>query len=293
MKPMRDLVKLLLKRNYSVFKVSRLLLSSMGFFKKKIHSKVDEFWKNRIDLVLRSPDNEKIYRVANAGKVMKDTQVMHNGIKIHVGSYYGDANTVLLYKNKGVHEPQEERVFNDVLGLLPPTAVMLELGAFWGFYSMAFQQKIAAGKNYLIEPDPHALLSGKHNFRLNNFKGFFFNYFISDKPSGGTVPSISVDRFLNDEKIERLHLLHSDIQGFELLMLKGAVDHLASAKIDFIFISTHSNELHTMCKEFLEKLDYVILCDADLSETYSWDGLIVAKHSTVPGPVKLEISKRT
>ena len=102
---------------------------------------MDEFWKNRIDLVLLSPDNEKIHRVANAGKVMKDTQVMHNGIKIHVGSYYGNANTVLLYKHKDVHEPQEERIFNEVIGFLPPEAVMLELGAFWVFYSMVLEKE--------------------------------------------------------------------------------------------------------------------------------------------------------
>jgi hypothetical protein len=285
-------LKLTLKSNYFLLKAIRLFLANIGFYKRKATSTLDIFWQERVNLVVLSPDNLFIERVSNAGEIVQDFQVMHNGIRIHVGSYYGDGNTVLLHKNRGVHEPQEERIFNDVIKLLPLDAVMLELGSFWGFYSMSFQQKIKWGKNYLIEPDPHALLSGKHNFKLNKFSGNFFNYFVSDKPATGSIPSISVDQFLTDQKIEHLHLLHSDIQGFEFLMLSGAINYLKAAKIDYIFISTHSNELHEACKEFLEKLEYKILCDADLNETYSWDGLVVAKHKNIPGPDRFDISKK-
>lgn len=217
---------------------------------------------------------------------------MHNGLKIHVGSYYGDGITVLLYKNKGVHEPQEEKVFEQVLSLLPPGSTMLELGAFWGFYSMSFQARIKNGRNFLIEPDSHALLIGKHNFRLNKFTGYFFNYFISDENLPGHVPTITVDQFLADNKMTHLSILHSDIQGFELKMLTGARHSLIEGKIDYLFISTHSNELHQGCIDYLINLDYKILCDANLDETYSWDGLIVAKHKNISGPDSFEISKR-
>jgi hypothetical protein len=263
-----------------------------GYFKRKVNSPVEDIWTGRIGTVMLSPDNQSITRVHGAGEIDRDLQIMHNGVKIHVGSYYGDGNTVLLHKNKGVHEPQEEKAFEEILTQLPANSTMLELGAFWAFYSMSFQKKIKNGINYLIEPDPHALLSGKNNFKLNKMKGHFFNYYVSSTELPGSVPTISIDRFLELNMISRLTILHSDIQGFELKMLEGAAHHLQEAKIDYIFISTHSNELHADCIEYLKGFDYQILCDADLDETYSWDGLIVAKHIRVRGPNTLHISKK-
>jgi len=289
---MIDSLKLLLKGNYWLFKVLRLPLVITGSYRRKRRSVVDDFWKARIDIVGAAPDNNFIHRVENAGEIESDVQIMHNGLKIHVGSYYGDGNTVLLYRNRGVHEPQEERVFNEVLKLLPQDAVMLEIGAFWSFYSMTFQLKIRNGSNFLIEPDPHALLSGKHNFRLNNLKGNFFNYFVSDKNISGKTPTITVDQFLLDNNIIHLSILHSDIQGFELKMLRGAERSLRQRKIDYLFISTHSNELHKACVEFLKNLEYKIMCQADLEATYSWDGLIVARREDLKAPESFQISKR-
>jgi len=289
---MIDSLKLCLKGNYLLFKVLRLPLIITGSFRRKRNAVVDDFWKTRIDIVGDAPDNDFISRVKNAGEIKNDVQIMHNGLKIHVGSYYGDGNTVLLYRNKGVHEPQEERAFNEVLKLLPQNAVMLELGAFWSFYSMTFQLKIKKGLNFLIEPDPHALLSGKHNFRLNNLNGNFFNYFVSDENIPGKISTVTVDRFLSDNRIQHLTVLHSDIQGFELKMLWGAERSLRQGKIDYLFISTHSNELHAACLEFLKNLEYKIMCEADLDATYSWDGLIVARRKNLQAPESFQISKR-
>lgn len=267
-------------------------LAALGYYRRKLKLPTDDFWSDRIDVVIKSPDNNFIKRIPDAGNIQGDVQVMHNGIKVHVGSYYGDGNTVLLNRNKGVHEPQEELAFSRILESIPDGGVMIELGAFWGFYSMSFLQKVTNGKSYLIEPDKHALLSGRNNFKLNGFTGEFFNYFIADVGAPGNVPTISVSEFLRANNIEHLNILHSDIQGFELKMLVGAGDYLKKGKIDFIFISTHSNELHLACKTLLTDLGYLILCDADLDETYSWDGLIVAKYPGVAGPDHIVIHKR-
>src|SRR6185369_1534869 len=104
-------IKLFLKSNYYLFKAFRFPFVVVGAYKKKIDLKQDEFWENRINVVLQSPDNEGFERVSDAGKIQGDVQIMHNGIKVHVGSYYGDGNTSLLYRNRGVHEPQEEKAF--------------------------------------------------------------------------------------------------------------------------------------------------------------------------------------
>jgi hypothetical protein len=289
---MFDPIKLLIKSNYYLFKTIRFVPGLFGFYKKKEGARLDDFWRKRIELVVQAPDNESIHRVEHAGRVVHDVQIMHNGLKINVGSYYGDGNTVLLNKNRGVHEPQEEKVFDEILTLMPPNAIMLELGSFWGFYSMCFLQRVKDGISYLIEPDPHSLLSGKNNFKLNNLRGRFFNYYISDRSEKDTISTVTIDDFVKMNAIDRVNILHSDIQGYELRMLEGAREILRKGEIDYLFVSTHSNELHEDCKNLLVETGYEILCDANLDETYSWDGLIVAKCAKANGPSVLKIHKR-
>ncbi|HTF21911.1 MAG TPA: FkbM family methyltransferase [Chryseolinea sp.] len=264
----------------------------MNYYKKKATTIVDLSWQKRIEDVIDSLDNREIERVDNAGEIKGDVQIMHNGIRIHVGSYYGDGMTALVHKNRGVHEPEEEKCFSKVLTYMPEGAIMLELGAFWGFYSMSFQQGVKNACNYLIEPDRHAILSGMNNFRLNGFKGRFFRYNISDRIEAGDTPSITVDSFLKEQAILNVNILHSDIQGFEEKMLMGAVESLTNRMIDYVFISTHSHALHLRCKSILIGHKYRVLCDSNLDETYSWDGLIVARREELNGPDQLVIHKR-
>lgn len=98
--------------------------------------KPSEYWQKRIDDVLNCSDLDLIPKVPNAGKILRGKQVMHNGILINLGSYYGPEYSKMLVLSKGVHEPQEERIFMEVLKVLKPGALMIELGSFWSFYSM-------------------------------------------------------------------------------------------------------------------------------------------------------------
>jgi hypothetical protein len=75
-------------------------------------------------------------------------------------------------------------------------------------------------------------------------------------------------------------------------MLRGASRMLREQRIDFIFISTHSNELHAGCIKSLESYNYQILADANLSETYSYDGVIVAKSARRLRPERLNITRK-
>src|SRR5262245_43352844 len=86
---------------------------------RKAVREFEAMWAQRHLDVLGCPDNDHIPRVADAGAVRDGTQVMHNGIRVHVGSYYGSEVTRMLERNRGVHEPQEERVFGEVLRHLP------------------------------------------------------------------------------------------------------------------------------------------------------------------------------
>jgi hypothetical protein len=244
-------------------------------------------WENRIKLVKECEDNIHIPKDINAGKVIDDCFYMHNGIKIIPNSYYGYCMLRMLMENGGVHEPQEERAFSEILNYIEPNTVMLELGSYWGFYSMWFQQK-TKGKNILVEPNKENIEFGKKNFQINNMDGSFYQFFVDSYNNNN---KITVDKIFELEKLNRVSICHSDIQGYELEMLKGSLNNLD--KIDYFFISTHSNHIHHQCINFLKKNNFKILCSVDMNESYSYDGLIVAKSNLInTGPNLLEVSKR-
>lgn len=253
---------------------------------------VDGMWRARIDDVLASPDNDHIPRVPDAGKIEDYYITMHNGVKVCAHGYYGFGNMNMLIENKGVHEPQEERVFEAITDLLPEECSMLELGAYWGFYSLSLLRKRPRAKVYLVEPDIFRLLSGKTNFKLNGRRGDFTEALVDAAP-GRKGPTVSVDSFCAKKRIHELDILHADIQGFESAMLDGARETLSSGRVKYVFVSTHSNELHRECIEKLEAYGYPILAEADLQDTFSFDGLIVAKRRDIAEPAEFTISRKS
>ena len=210
-------------------------------------------------------------------------------------SYYGEGILTMLMENKGVHEPQEERAFMEVLKYLPPNSTMLELGAYWGFYSLWFLSVLKNATCYLVEPEIENLESGKLNFSLNEKRGIFENAYVGEKDKWSLFRRkiISVDGYCARMGIQHLNVLHADIQEKEVKMLRGSKKMLSNESIDYIFISTHSNELHYECIEILKSYNYSILASADVENTYSLDGLIVAKSRLAAGPATLPIAQKT
>jgi hypothetical protein len=246
-------------------------------------------WGNRVRDALACPDNTYIPRVASAGKIENGQLIMHNGLRVHELSYDGKGPRDLMKQNGGVHEPQEERLFMEVLKSLPPGSTMLELGSYWAFYSMWFYLEVPDARCFCVEPASRNIQMGKDNFALNfgsQPRVVFEQAFAgsADHPADATnkVPTISVDGFLAKQKIERLAILHADTQGHELNVLLGAEDSLCRKVIDYVFLSTHTNELHRKCLETLRQHGYRILADIDLLETFSFDGVIVGQSPTSP-----------
>jgi len=247
-------------------------------------------WKRRIHNVVACPDNQDIKRCDNAGTIIDNKLIMHNGIVVHPLSYYGKYILKMLVDNKGVHEPQEEKAFQEVLKEIPENGVMMELGSYWAFYSLWFNKQIKGSKNYMIEPNPICLQSGKLNFRINKRFGIFFNNYIGKTYVKAPTPRVSIDYLINKYNIKHLHILHSDIQGNELEMLSGSEEAIKANRISYFFISTHSNELHEKCSDFLKRKQFDIIASANCSQSYSVDGIIVAKAPFVSKPEKIIIS---
>jgi len=251
-------------------------------------------WKERTRQVRSCPDNAFIPRVPSAGKVIDGAQIMHNGLRVVIGSYYGKGPVDLLRKNKGVHEPQEERVFQEVLKHIAPSSVMIELGAYWAFYSMWFCRTVKGGRAYMVEPVAENLDYGKRNFKLNSLQGHF------TQALAGAVSSVSldgsrtvcVDDLVAQHQLSHIAILHSDIQGFELEMLKGAEKTITQGKVSFFFISTHSEELHRACEEFLHHQGCSTMASVTPAESFSIDGILVCRASHAPTMPMIAVSRK-
>lgn len=251
-------------------------------------------WGDRIKLVLDCKDNEAIIKNKLAGQFDGEHLIMHNGIKIDPLSYYSYPVLKMLMKNKGVHEPQEEKIFQEVLLSLSKKTpkTMLELGAYWSFYSMWMMQKFPQTQCYMVEPDRKNLFYGKQNLALNGMRGTFIHAGIGQQKN--TNQNITtVDDICKKHRIKFLDILHSDIQGYELEMLYGSQKMLSENRVGYAFISTHSNELHEQCYQLLkEKYGFHLVASANVDESFSWDGILVMKSSSYQGIEEVLISKR-
>jgi FkbM family methyltransferase len=248
-------------------------------------------------------DTDYIPKVANAGKRVsyngQAVQIMHNGLKVLDGGYYGDWMAEIIKKLRGHHEPQEEKAFYEVINRLKDDKSknknMIELGSFWAYYSMWFKKSFPGASAYCFEPDPVNLELGKKNAALNSLE-LEFTEAAAGSDDGSKVmlnlesteyePRLveirSVDKFMADRKIPKLDILHMDVQGAELDTLKGAEAMIKAKKLRFIFVSTHhyvfSNDplTHKHCADFIKQLGGHIISSHNVLESFSGDGLIVA-----------------
>jgi FkbM family methyltransferase len=245
--------------------------------------------------------------VSNAGEIYfnshikKYVQVMHNGLEVLTSSHYGKFNIEIIKQLRGHHEPSEELVFYEILKMIPDKATMIELGSFWGYYSLWFNSQIKEAINYLVEPS--FIDSGIENFKINNLKAKKFikacvgsecidsiafttiddtnkNNIIDGKGSIRktviNIPQVSLDSLINDNSIKYVDIVHCDIQGCEIDMLKGAKNALSKMKVGFFFISTHSPLIHIEIKDTLKKYNYIILSDFSPRESFTSDGCVIA-----------------
>ncbi|MGH6788153.1 MAG: FkbM family methyltransferase [Pseudolabrys sp.] len=222
--------------------------------------------------IISDPLNLLIARVPLAGFVHGNEVFLHNVNRVAIaGPYaYYDKFSDILILNRGVHEPIEEYVFQEVMRQMPQAPVMVELGAYWGHYSMWLCKLRPNATAILVEPNSHNLAVGRHNFQRNGFTGEFINASVG-------ANNFEVDSFLQSRGIAHLDVLHADIQGHEVEMLVGSRQSLERATIDYLFISTHSQPLHNKVIEELGRFGYRIEAASDFEhDTTSYDGFVFA-----------------
>jgi len=227
--------------------------------------------------IVSDPLNLFVRRTANAGFTDGPLVYLHNGLKVPISganSYYGDFSSIFVI-NRGVHEPLEEFIFQEVLDLMPRAPVMLELGAYWGHYSMWLKHCRPDADVHLVEPDPNNLRVGIENFDLNGLSGTFYEARVGND-------GFKVDDHLRESSIPKLDILHADIQGYEVQMLQACKESLGQCRIDYVFVSTHSEEYHSDSIALLAASNYRIEVESDFEDgTTSFDGFVFASSPRV------------
>ena len=259
---------------------------------------VDEAALRRIAITTACADCRGIPKQPGAGSVRDadpwPVQVMHNGVLVARDGYYGPWMTRIIERLEGHHEPQEELVFHEILAALPKAATMVELGAYWAYYSLWFLNRFPQGRTILVEPDPNCLAIGRYNFALNGRTGRFIEAAVADRPGGPSaflcntdgvvrqVPRVSVDSLVAQEGCEKIDVLLADIQGAELAMLEGARETLRRGRISVLIVSTHDRTIsgdfltHDTCLAWIRDHGGRIIAEHSVEESFSGDGLIAA-----------------
>jgi FkbM family methyltransferase len=256
---------------------------------------------DRVEMTCQCRDTDVIPRVANAGAIEQfrgqTVQVMHNGLRMVAGGYYGEWMVEVIRRLRGCHEPQEELVFWEVMKRLPAAPLMIELGAFWAYYTCWFLRDRLAGRAYCVEPDPNNLEIGRANLELNDAQATFIHAAVDSVATGPTpfscesdgavrpTPHISVDTLVREHEIAGIDLLLSDAQGAETAMLEGCVETIRAGKLRFILISTHHHSIsgdpltHQQCLARVRDLGGHVFAEHSIPESFSGDGLIAASFA--------------
>jgi FkbM family methyltransferase len=277
---------------------------SKGMHKQSGPSPISDVLRTRIEMTVSCRDSDPIPKVTNAGLIVQENgssvQVMHNGVRVKAGGYYGDWMAEIIQRLRGHHEPQEELVFHEILKHIPPRAAMLELGGFWSYYSLWFLNEAPeVRRSIVVEPDPHNLDVGRANAEINGRRIEFVQAcvgaastepqpFQAEAAGAILVPQLCVPDLLEARGIEHLDILHCDTQGAETGVIRSCETLLRERRIRFVVVSTHAHQIsgdpltHQCCLGMLQDFGGRILAEHDVYESFSGDGLIAAYFGTEP-----------
>jgi FkbM family methyltransferase len=155
---------------------------------------------------------------------------------------------------------------------------VIDIGANIGITTVAIAKRIRRrGMLYSFEPVPEYFKILKDNVSSNGLENVKVCelavtdqagriYFYQKELSSGIVfdegakrfevSTTTIDRFLSEEKIERIDLIHMDCEGSELLVLKGAKETLQKNKVK-IFCEIHHDFLKQLGQSVEELVQYL------------------------------------
>lgn len=180
----------------------------------------------------------------------------------------------------GLHD--ESELINLIEKVLDKNSVFYDIGANVGFFTLLASDVAINGQVISFEPLNRNLFYLKEHLRLNNIENVNIieaavsdsdgsTYFYKHNDSGnitgdiyefGEIEPIEVNKVKLDNliKVKNIYppdLIKIDVDGGELLVLKGALLTIKEHRPKF-FVETHSDELLKKCCNFLRNNDYDI-----------------------------------
>lgn len=244
----------------------------------------------RIAITLACRDCDSIPKVPDAGRIFRcdgePVQIMHDGTLVLAGGYYGDWMARIIAGLDGHHEPQEETLFHGLLAHARPATLVVELGAYWAYYTNWYLGAVPGSRAVCVEPEAANLEVGRRNLLLNGREARLVQASVggSFRPAGDDLPVECLDMPAVLDRIdgEPIEMLHMDVQGAETAFLASMRQTDAARLVRFLVVSTHHRAIsgspttHQDCLAGLRDQGAFILDEHSVEESFSGDGLIVA-----------------
>ena len=206
--------------------------------------------------------------------------------RIKGGPANGLLYPVVLPQDKRIWLGNYEQEFSEALAAdVIPGGVCYDIGGYRGFFSgmMACQ---GAASVHVFEPLPENVIQIRKMVALNPTLAIKVHQMaladVTGETSFSVMPETSMgklgeskfdsgdcpeeriqvildtlDTMLRDHRIEPAQLVKIDVEGAELLVLRGGVEFIAKYRPTF-FSEAHSHELARGCVEFLKPLGYSV-----------------------------------
>jgi FkbM family methyltransferase len=172
----------------------------------------------------------------------------------------------------GTYEYEKQR---QIASQLRPDSIFYDLGANVGFYTLLAAKRVTVGKVYSFEPLPRNIEYFRKHLELNRVRNAeLLELAVSDVVGsasfreaenssmghlecGGniSVRTATLDSLVLQEKILPPDVIKVDIEGAELLALKGAYEVFRRFR-PAVFLATHGQEVHAECVRLLASWRY-------------------------------------
>lgn len=204
------------------------------------------------------------------------------GFKVSVNQFHGKVSEDYYDESEEILIKEFEKQCLQLKNENKINYSMIEVGSNQCYYSLLFKHILGKQKtlNIMIEPHPPYFEQGKIEFQLNSCEGVFYNRGIGNSWKIGNktfdVAPITFHEILKNNNLNEVDIIQADIDGSELFLLESESEFFKQHKTKYLFLGTHSHELHQDCLKKLEDYNYKIILN-DMSFKIGYDSLIVAK----------------
>jgi FkbM family methyltransferase len=192
----------------------------------------------------------------------------------------------------GFYEFEKQRLISS---MVKPGTVFYDVGANVGFYCLLAAGLVGPqGNVFAFEPLPRNVIYLRRHLALNRVSNVEIlelavgeqtgSASFTPEPSGcmgrlshtGCLPVsvASLDDLLEQGRLVPPHSIKMDIEGAELLALRGAQKCIQQHR-PIIFLATHGRDIHAACCSLLESweyecTDFISVSDGGLGEVVGW-----------------------